>query len=102
MASRAKSSALFRRKFAFRATPTFFFHWPICAAITIFFRAAITKLFSCLGRLKPDVTLKQAIAELDTIAADLARRFPDSNTGRQVSTKPLLEFSVGEYRHLLY
>src|SRR5437773_220792 len=58
--------------------------------------------FSCLGRLKPDVTLKQAIAELDTIAADLARRFPDSNTGRQVSAKPLLEFSVGEYRHLLY
>jgi len=58
--------------------------------------------FSCLGRLKPDVTMKQAIAELDTIAADLARRFPDSNTGRQVSAKPLLEFSVGEYRHLLY
>src|SRR6266480_2417371 len=58
--------------------------------------------FSCLGRLKPDVTLKEAIAELDTIAADLARRFPDSNTGRRVSAKPLLEFSVGEYRHLLY
>jgi hypothetical protein len=31
--------------------------------------------FSCLGRLKPGVTLKQAITELDTIAADLARRF---------------------------
>ena len=58
--------------------------------------------FSCLGRLKPGVTLKQAITELDAIAADLARRFPDSNTGRQVSAKPLLEFSVGEYRQLLY
>ena len=58
--------------------------------------------FSCLGRLKPGVTLKQAIMELDTIAANLARRFPDSNTGRQVSAKPLLEFAVGEYRHLLY
>jgi len=58
--------------------------------------------FSCLGRLKPNVTLAQARAELDTIAADLARRFPDSNTGRQVSAKPLLEFAVGEYRHLLY
>src|SRR5437762_160154 len=58
--------------------------------------------FSCLGRLKPAVTLKQAIMELDAIAADLARRFPDSNTGRQVSAKPLLEFSVGEYRQLLY
>jgi putative ABC transport system permease protein len=57
--------------------------------------------FSCLGRLKSGATLKQAIAELDTIAADLSRRFPDSNTGRQVSAKLLLEFSVGEYRYLL-
>ena len=57
--------------------------------------------FSCLGRLKPAATLKQAIAELDTIAADLSRRYPDSNTGRQVSAKLLLEYSVGQYRYLL-
>jgi putative ABC transport system permease protein len=57
--------------------------------------------FSCLGRLKPGVTLKQAIAELDTIAADLSRRYPDSNTGRQISAKLLLEYSVGQYRYLL-
>jgi putative ABC transport system permease protein len=58
--------------------------------------------FSCLGRLKSGSTLKQASAELDTIANDLARRYPDSNTGRQVSAKLLLEFAVGEYRYLLY
>jgi putative ABC transport system permease protein len=57
--------------------------------------------FSCLGRLKSGATLKQAIAELDTISADLSRRYPDSNTGRQVSAKLLLEYSVGEYRYLL-
>ena len=57
--------------------------------------------FSCLGRLKSGATLKQAIAELDTIAAELSRRYPDSNTGRQVSAKLLLEFSVGQYRYLL-
>ena len=57
--------------------------------------------FSCLGRLKPGATLKQAIAELDTIAADLSRRYPDSNTARQVSAKLLLEYSVGQYRYLL-
>jgi putative ABC transport system permease protein len=57
--------------------------------------------FSCLGRLKPGATLNQAIAELDTIAADLSRRYPDSNTGRQVSAKLLLEYSVGQYRYLL-
>lgn len=58
--------------------------------------------FSCLGRLKSGSTLKQAGAELDTIANNLARRYPDSNTGRQISPKLLLEFAVGEYRHLLY
>ena len=57
--------------------------------------------FSCLGRLKSGATLKQAIAELDTIAAELSRRYSDSNTGRQVSAKLLLEFSVGQYRYLL-
>src|SRR6266513_675717 len=58
--------------------------------------------FSALGRLKPGTRLKHAIADLDTIAADLGRRYPDSNTDRQVSAKQLLEFAVGEYRHLLY
>jgi len=57
--------------------------------------------FSAIGRLKSNATLQRATAELDTIAADLARRYPDSNTGRQVSAKLLLEFSVGEYRYLL-
>jgi putative ABC transport system permease protein len=57
--------------------------------------------FSCLGRLKSGATLKQAIAQLDTIAAELSRRYPDSNTGRQISAKLLLEFSVGQYRYLL-
>ena len=37
------------------------------------------RVFRALGRLKPGTTLEQAIAELDTIAADLARRYPDSN-----------------------
>jgi putative ABC transport system permease protein len=58
--------------------------------------------FSCLGRLKPGVTLQQASADLDIIASDLAQRYPDSNTGRQVTAKLLLEYAVGEYRHLLH
>ena len=57
--------------------------------------------FSCLSRLKAGVQLTKAIAGLDTIAADLSRRYPDSNTGRQVSAKLLLEYSVGQYRYLL-
>src|SRR6266496_1432065 len=58
--------------------------------------------FSCLGRLKPGVTLQQASADLDIIASDLAQRYPDSNTSRQVTAKLLLEYAVGEYRHLLH
>jgi putative ABC transport system permease protein len=57
--------------------------------------------FSCLGRLKPGVTLQQASADLDIIATDLAQRYPDSNAGRYVNAKFLLEFAVGEYRYLL-
>ena len=58
--------------------------------------------FSALARLKQGVTLAQATADLNRIAADLARRFPDSNTRREISAKPFLEFMVGEYRHLLF
>jgi putative ABC transport system permease protein len=53
--------------------------------------------FSCLGRLKPGVTLQQASADLDIIASNLAKRYPDSNTGRQINAKLLLEYAVGDY-----
>jgi putative ABC transport system permease protein len=57
--------------------------------------------FSSLGRLKPGVTLEQAKADLDTIAIALERQYPNSNTGRRVEMKQLLESSVGEYRESL-
>ena len=41
------------------------------------------------GRLKPGVTIDQAQHEMDIIAADLARRFPDSNAGRTARVVPL-------------
>jgi putative ABC transport system permease protein len=36
---------------------------------------------SVYGRLKPKVTIDQAIAEMDVIAAQLQQRYPESNTG---------------------
>ncbi len=57
--------------------------------------------FSTLGRLKPGVTLEQAKSDLDTIAAALEQKFPDTNTGRRVDMRPLLEAAVGDYRHSL-
>lgn len=58
--------------------------------------------FSSVGRLKPGVSLTQAKADLDTIAVELERRYPDSNTTRRVHLQLLLESAVGDYRQSLY
>ncbi|HEV2803547.1 MAG TPA: ABC transporter permease [Chthoniobacterales bacterium] len=58
--------------------------------------------FGTLGRLKPGVSLEQAHADLDTIAVALEKKYPESNTGRRVTTQLLLESSVGTYRQSLY
>ena len=55
--------------------------------------------FSALGRLKPNVTLAQGTADLNTIAAELERRYPDSNAGRRVTTLILLDSAVKDYKH---
>jgi len=55
--------------------------------------------FSALGRLKPNVTLAQATADLNDIAAELERRYPDSNTGRRVTALILLDSAVKDYKH---
>ncbi len=54
--------------------------------------------FSAIGRLKPGVSLEQARADLDNIARDLEKRYADSNTGRRINTRTLLEATVGDYR----
>ena len=55
--------------------------------------------FSALGRLKPNVTLAQATADLNDIAAELERRYPDSNTGRRATGLILLDSAVKDYKH---
>jgi putative ABC transport system permease protein len=55
--------------------------------------------FSSLGRLKPGVTLAQATADLNNIATELERRYPDSNTGRRISALVLLDSAVKDYKH---
>jgi putative ABC transport system permease protein len=54
--------------------------------------------FIALGRLKPGVTMAQARSDLDTIAADLEKKYPATNTGRRVHMATLLEETVGDYR----
>ena len=54
-----------------------------------------------VARLKPGVSLRQAEAELNTIAARLEQQYPESNKGRRARVTPLHEFFVGDVRQPL-
>jgi putative ABC transport system permease protein len=53
------------------------------------------------GRLRPGVTRDRAQHELETIAARLAKAYPQSNAHWSVVTTPLLEFIVGSIKPAL-
>ena len=55
-----------------------------------------------IGRLKPGVTVAQARAELEVLAAQLARQYPDSNKGWSVVMAPMLDYAVRDVRTILY
>ena len=55
-----------------------------------------------LGRLRDGVTVKQADAEMQTIAKHLAAAYPATNLGRSVHVEPLLDGINGEYTPLYY
>src|SRR5262249_17395726 len=55
-----------------------------------------------VGRLRSGAALASANAELNTIAARLARQYPDSNEGRGVSVARLQDQLVGDVRLMLY
>ena len=46
-------------------------------------------IMQVVGRLKPGVSLEQAAAGLQPIAAELARQYPDANRGRSLQLVPL-------------
>jgi putative ABC transport system permease protein len=48
-----------------------------------------------IGRLKPDVTLDAAEADMASVSAGLARAFPQTNTGRTVTLEPLRDAVLG-------
>ena len=54
--------------------------------------------WSGLGRLKPGVTILRATSDLNAIAIDLEKKYPQSNAGRRVRMRPLFETTVGDYR----
>jgi len=55
-----------------------------------------------IGRLKRDVTLPEASAEMTSIARRLEQAYPQSNSGKGVALTPLLDDAVGDAGAMLY
>ncbi len=55
-----------------------------------------------VGRLKPGVTLAQAQADTDAIAAQLAQQFPDTNTSWSLRLESLRDRLVGSSKTTIY
>ncbi len=58
-------------------------------------RARGSRYFSVIGRLKPDVTLESANAEMNNIAARLAQEYPQTNANWGAHVRGLREAMVG-------
>jgi predicted permease len=58
--------------------------------------------YYAVAKLRPDVTLEAAQAQLDTIAARLEAAYPDSNRNKTFAAIPLQERLVGGVRPTLY
>jgi putative ABC transport system permease protein len=58
--------------------------------------------YHVLGRLRPEVSLAQAQAEMDGIAAALAREYPDANGNKGARVIALSDLLVGEHRTTLW
>jgi putative ABC transport system permease protein len=55
-----------------------------------------------VGRLKSGVTLEQADADMNTIAANLEKQYPDTNAGNRVRLRPMMEIYVSDVRRALW
>lgn len=55
-----------------------------------------------VARLKPGATFEQAEADMNNIAANLEKQYPDTNTANRVRLRPLLEIFVVDVRRALW
>jgi putative ABC transport system permease protein len=56
----------------------------------------------CFGRLKDDVTLQQAQADLEVTSENLRKRFPDTHSTVTVRLAPLLDSVIGDFTSTLW
>ena len=84
------------------SAPQVDFWLPLHASLPERARAARGAVYlGLVARLKADVTLAQAQAEMDTIASRLEQQYPDSNTGLRIAVLSTQERLVGKVRPAL-
>jgi len=60
------------------------------------------RIFTAIGRLKPDVTIEQARSELAAISANLSQTYPTTNAGIVLEVRSLTDRIVGDVRTPLF
>lgn len=55
-----------------------------------------------VGRLRPGVTLQQATSDMQRVAADLAKQYPDGNAGWSAKAEDIRESNTRTFRPVLY
>ncbi|HWO01097.1 MAG TPA: ABC transporter permease, partial [Blastocatellia bacterium] len=75
--------------------------WSTVAIDSEMFEQRGAHYMRVIARLKPGITLAQAQAEMDGIAGNLERQYPDENSHRGVNLVPALESMVGDVRPAL-
>jgi putative ABC transport system permease protein len=56
------------------------------------------RIYATIARIRPDVSLAEAEADLNRVAAELEREFPKENDGFRVALTPLRDFEIGAVR----
>ena len=65
-------------------------------------RSRLNQSYLGIGRLKPGVSIQAAQADMDRIAGQLQKQYPESNTGRGVVIYPILKDTVRDYAMALW
>lgn len=66
-----------------------------------FLNRGISMGMNAFGRLKPGVTFQQAVADMDSVGANLAVTYPESNKGEGITLVPMKTDAVGGVRTIL-
>jgi putative ABC transport system permease protein len=58
--------------------------------------------FTVIGRMKPNVTVSQALADLSTVQSQLGKQFPKPDADLEIQARPLKDVVVGGIRNSLW